>query len=112
MSSPAPPDPWHILHLPRTASPAEIKRAYRRLLLIVRPAFPPAPSSTERSPLHCPHRQYHPDKQRHAGDERVIQLNEAYRLLTDPEARETYERGTFPFPSLVSSEEAHAHHAW
>jgi curved DNA-binding protein CbpA len=38
-------------------------------------------------------RQYHPDKQStlEKGDERLIRLTEAYRVLMDPEARESYE---------------------
>ncbi|GHJ88783.1 hypothetical protein NliqN6_5185 [Naganishia liquefaciens] len=65
-------DPWDVLQIPRHASREEIKRAYRRLLLI-----------------------YHPDKQStlEKGDERLIRLTEAYRVLMDPEARESYERG-------------------
>ena len=48
-------------------------------------------------------RQYHPDKQStlEKGDERLIRLTEAYRVLMDPEARESYERGAHLFPSSL-----------
>ncbi|MBI5674005.1 MAG: J domain-containing protein [Nitrospirae bacterium] len=68
-----PRDYYQILGLPRTASPDDIKKAYRRLA-----------------------RQYHPDL--HAGvkkaemEKKFKELNEAQEVLTDPEKRKKYDQ--------------------
>lgn len=61
-------DYYQILGVPRDATQAEIKKAYRRLA-----------------------HQYHPDKE--GGDEeRFKQINEAYQVLGDPEKRRQYDQ--------------------
>lgn len=68
-----PRDFYQVLGLPRTASPDDIKKAYRRLA-----------------------RQYHPDL--HAGakkaemEKKFKELNEAQEVLTDPEKRKKYDQ--------------------
>lgn len=68
-----PRDYYQVLGLPRTASPDDIKKAYRRLA-----------------------RQYHPDL--HAGakkaemEKKFKELNEAQEVLTDPEKRKKYDQ--------------------
>jgi molecular chaperone DnaJ len=62
-------DYYAILGVVRTASDAEIKRAYRRLA-----------------------QQWHPDVNKDpAADERFKAINEAYRVLSDPTRRQTYD---------------------
>lgn len=61
---------YDILGISSSASPEEIKRAYRQLAL-----------------------QYHPDKNPSAeAAERMRQINEAYQTLSDPAARERYDQ--------------------
>lgn len=64
-------DYYQVLGVARGASEKDIKRAYRRLA-----------------------RQYHPDVNRHdeAAEERFKEVQEAYRVLTDPKLREQYDR--------------------
>jgi molecular chaperone DnaJ len=63
-------DYYEVLGVPRNASDAEIKRAFRKL------AF-----------------QYHPDRNREPGaEEKFKELNEAYQVLSDPEKRNRYDR--------------------
>ena len=68
-----PRDYYHILGVPRTASPDDLKKAFRRLA-----------------------RQYHPDL--HAGskkaemEKKFKELNEAQEVLTDPEKRKKYDQ--------------------
>ena len=63
-------DYYEILGVTRSASAAEVKRAFRKL------AF-----------------QYHPDHNRDDGAaERFKEINEAYEVLSDPDRRETYDR--------------------
>ncbi|HSA87834.1 MAG TPA: DnaJ C-terminal domain-containing protein [Nitrospira sp.] len=68
-----PRDYYQILGIPRTASPDDIKKAFRRLA-----------------------RQYHPDL--HAGakkaemEKKFKELNEAQEVLTDPEKRKKYDQ--------------------
>jgi molecular chaperone DnaJ len=70
------PDYYKILGVGKNASEAEIKKAYRRLA-----------------------RQYHPD--RNAGDkkaeERFKEVSQAHDVLSDPEKRKAYDRGSGPF---------------
>jgi molecular chaperone DnaJ len=70
------PDYYKILGVGKNASEDEIKKAYRKLA-----------------------RQYHPD--RNAGDrraeERFKEVSQAHDVLSDPEKRKQYDRGTGPF---------------
>jgi DnaJ-class molecular chaperone len=65
-------DPYEILGVGRSASEAEVKRAYRKLA-----------------------KQYHPD--RHAGDKRAqakfSEINSAYEIVGDKEKRGKFDRG-------------------
>lgn len=61
-------DPYEILGLPPSASSSEIKRAYRKLSLLL-----------------------HPDKE--TGDEKAfMKLSKAYQALTDEESRKNWEK--------------------
>jgi len=62
-------DYYTILGVPRTASDAEIKRAFRKLA-----------------------QQWHPDVNRDSGaDERFKEINESYQVLSDPQRRQAYD---------------------
>ena len=62
-------DYYTILGVSRTASDAEIKRAFRKLA-----------------------QQWHPDVNRDSGaDERFKEINEAYQVLSDPQRRQAYD---------------------
>jgi len=66
-------DLYRVLGLPRTATPTEIRCAYRRLV-----------------------RQSHPDLQPHShtfAQHRMVELNIAASVLLDPERRAEYDRG-------------------
>jgi molecular chaperone DnaJ len=73
------PDYYKVLGVGKNASEDEIKKAYRKLA-----------------------RQYHPD--RNAGDkraeERFKQISQAHDVLSDPDKRKAYDRGTGPFGSF------------
>jgi molecular chaperone DnaJ len=63
-------DYYQVLEVSRTASPDELKRAYRRLA-----------------------RQYHPDVNKDTGaEERFKEISEAYEVLSDTEKRRAYDR--------------------
>jgi molecular chaperone DnaJ len=70
------PDYYKTLGVGKNASEAEIKKAYRKLA-----------------------RKYHPDQ--NAGDkqaeERFKEISAAYDVLSDPEKRKSYDRGSGPF---------------
>ena len=70
------PDYYKVLGVGKDASEEEIKKAYRKLA-----------------------RQYHPD--RNAGDkkaeERFKEISQAHDVLSDPDKRKAYDRGTGPF---------------
>jgi molecular chaperone DnaJ len=70
------PDYYRVLGVGKNATEAEIKKSYRKLA-----------------------RQYHPD--RNAGDkqaeERFKEISQAYDVLSDPEKRKAYDRGSGPF---------------
>ena len=66
-------DYYQTLGIPRTASPDDIKKAYRKMA-----------------------HQYHPDKQ--GGDEaKFKEVNEAYQVLSDPKKRESYDNFGFAY---------------
>ena len=61
---------YDTLHLNKSATQAEIKQAYRRLVKL-----------------------YHPDSnQQTADNEQIIRINAAYEILGDPEKRQSYDR--------------------
>jgi curved DNA-binding protein len=64
-------DYYKVLGVPRTATPDEIKKAYRKLAM-----------------------EYHPDKTRgnKAAEEKFKDVNEANEVLSDPEKRKKYDR--------------------
>ena len=63
-------DYYEVLGLPRTASPEDIKAAFRKLA-----------------------RQYHPDvSQEPNAEERFKEINEAYAVLSEPDRRAAYDR--------------------
>jgi preprotein translocase subunit Sec63 len=71
----AEPDPYTVLQVPRSASKKEIRAAYRALVA-----------------------KYHPD--RHQGNPleelaaaRMVEINRAYDLLSDPKRRVAFDRG-------------------
>ena len=62
-------DFYEVLGVPRAASDAEIKRAYRKLA-----------------------QQWHPDVNKEdAADSRFKEINEAYQILSDPQRRQAYD---------------------
>jgi molecular chaperone DnaJ len=73
---PARPDYYKTLGVAKNATPAEIKKAYRKLA-----------------------RQYHPDRNEGNKDaeERFKAVQEAYDVVGDSEKRKQYDRGTGPF---------------
>ena len=67
----APDDYYQVLGLSRTATPDEIKKAYRKLAL-----------------------QYHPDKTKgdKTAEEKFKKINQAYQVLSDPAKRQQYDQ--------------------
>jgi molecular chaperone DnaJ len=60
---------YHILEVPPSATPAEIKQAYRRLAKLL-----------------------HPDRARTSNHEAIARLNGAYEVLSDPLSRRSYDQ--------------------
>ena len=63
-------DYYEVLELPRSATPEDIKKAFRRLAL-----------------------RYHPDRNKNDdASERFKEINEAYQVLSDPQRKSAYDR--------------------
>jgi curved DNA-binding protein len=78
-------DYYHILGVPKTASPQEIKKSYRKLAL-----------------------KYHPDRNKgdKAAEAKFKEISEAYAVLSDPEKRKQYDRfGAEGFQNRFSQED-------
>ena len=80
-----PADYYQLLGVNKTATPAEIKRAYRKLAV-----------------------KYHPDKNPGSkeAEDRFKEINEAYAVLSDPKKREEYDQmGSAGFRERFSRED-------
>src|SRR5215213_7742924 len=74
-------DYYDVLGVPHGASDADLKRAFRKLT-----------------------QQWHPDVNTEAGaDERFKEINEAYRVLSDPQQRQAARRSPALAPSATCS---------
>lgn len=74
-------DYYEILEISRDASDAQIKRAYRKLVVL-----------------------YHPDKTSDpSAQQKIREINEAYNVLGDPERKKAYDLGYYkPFTDIVT----------
>lgn len=98
----------------QTASPDEIRRSWRSLVLLVRgspqPCLPPSrarPLPADPTPARP---QYHPDKrsgeETEGGperEERLLAVNRAWEVLRDPLSREGYDHSLLHHPSATGS---------
>lgn len=73
-------NPYHILEVTQQATQTEIKQAYRRLV-----------------------KRFHPDSQREsANHDKIIQVNAAYEVLSDPQRRRQYDQQRLAaYPSVA-----------
>uniref|UniRef100_A0A915D6Q0 J domain-containing protein n=1 Tax=Ditylenchus dipsaci TaxID=166011 RepID=A0A915D6Q0_9BILA len=73
-SSPSAGDPYNVMRIKRTATPREVKQAYKKLAM-----------------------EWHPDKNDSPeASEKFMAINQAYEVLSDPTKKERYDRfGTF-----------------
>jgi len=77
------PDYYALLEVSPTATPAEIKRSYRRLV-----------------------RKFHPDLNKQALDQHIKLLNEAYAVLGNPTKRTAYDAQRAEEERRVAAQEA------
>lgn len=78
---------YQILELQSTATHQEIKQAYRRLV-----------------------KKYHPDTHPEISDtQKIVQLNQAYEILSDPHHRQSYDRQLNPQHTAYSYQESRHH---
>src|SRR5262245_6080112 len=74
-------DPYAVLGLPPTATPAEVRRAYLRQVRVHHPDTRPTPESTP------------------FADEQLRRVLAAYAILRDPERRARYDRAAKSTPT-------------
>jgi molecular chaperone DnaJ len=78
---PGPPDYYKVLGVKKNATQEEIKKAFRKLA-----------------------REYHPDKNpgNESAEAKFKEISEAHDVLSDPEKRKQFDRGTGPFAQATS----------
>ncbi|KAM5132034.1 dnaJ homolog subfamily C member 16 [Mantella aurantiaca] len=81
-------DPYRVLGISRTASQADIKKAYKKLA-----------------------REWHPDKNKNPGaEDKFIQVSKAYEILSNEEKRTNYDRYGDLGENQGYSQQQHHHH--